>query len=427
MARLKLAKVLYALALLAMPLSYALKNVFALVGVTWVDPTLILGLIVFVLMGLPIKEKSSLWLLGSAFLSAFIGMFLMHASPDRGKSALDVYSVEPIRLTLNIIWFWVSITFVKMDRKLVLRWLAVCVAWEFFIACYIYFAFYDLLPVPDIVKLYLDIYKTRQVVFWGKLPIYRMAGTFDESPLFGLFMFSCFVIFAVTLKRFADKNDRPFRVSVVIGAICSFLGTVASFSDQTLIGLLVLGLTFAFAGKRSSRIAQTLVWSSVALGLVLYVANAEATRLKSESYYTGDPIGSSIAERSFHARYGLGLLLEEPVSVITGVGPGRYGDYAVRTGYFPSSVTPQITIIDWVVEYGFLGLLFFGVWLFRIGSRATLSYGIMGVIALVALVIANSFQANWLWEAWFLALAFLYSGPPSPALDEWNYETRDNY
>lgn len=417
MARIKLSRFLYGLALLAMPLSYALKNLLALGGMTWIDPTLILGLVIFLLMGAPIKGKMPLWLLGFAFVSASIGMFLMSSSADRDKSSLYIYYVEPIRLGLNIIWFWVSIRFLILDRKFVLRWLAICVAWEFSIACYLYLAFYDLVPVPEVVKLYLEIYKTRQVVFWGDLPIYRMAGTFDESPLFGLFMFCCFVVFSLALLSSTGNDDRRFSILLRTATICAFLGSVASLSDQILTALLTLGIVFALVRTRRNKIARTLVWCSLMLMLAFYLANALATRWKSDSYYTGDPMGTSISERSFHARYGLGLFIEQPASVITGIGPGRYGDYAVRTGYFPSAVTTQFTIIDWVVEYGFLGLFLIGLWLFTVGSHALLGYGTIGAGALVALLIANMFQANWVWEAWFLALAFLYASVGGPALE----------
>jgi hypothetical protein len=79
-------------------------------------------------------------------------------------------------------------------------------------------------------------------------------------------------------------------------------------------------------------------------------------------------------------------------------------------------VVTGVTVIDWVVEYGLVGLFLIGVWLFRIGSKAVLGYGILGAGALVALLIANMFQANWLWESWFLVLAFLYSSVPDPTL-----------
>jgi hypothetical protein len=417
MARIKLAKWLYGLGLLAMPLSFAVKSLFDLVGITWVDPTLILGLIVFLLLRMPMKEKAPLWLVGFAFLSAFIGSFLMDASPDREKAALYIYYVEPIRLTLNIIWFWVSIHFLMTDRKFVIRWLAICVAWEFSIACYLYLAFFDLVPVPEAVKLYLDIYKTRQAVWWGDLPIYRMAGTFIEAPMFGLFMFCCLVVLVLALSNSRGKDDRRFSIWLRAGTICAFLGSVASLSDQTVVAIVILGLTFVLVRRGRSSAVRTLLWSSVIVGLVFYVASAEAGRWTRESYYSGDPMGTNINERLFHARYGLGLFAEQPASIITGIGPGRYGDYVVRTGFFPSTSRPLVAIIVWLVEYGILGLWLIGRWLLRIRSRVLSGYGTIGAGALTALLIANMFQGDWMWEAWFLALAFLYASAPGPTLE----------
>jgi hypothetical protein len=416
MARVKLSRFLYALALVAMPLSYALKELFGLYGVAWVDPTLILGLLVFLLTGFPMKEKAPLWVLISAFLSALIGILLMIPSADREKSATYVVFVEPVRLGLSMIWFWVSIRFFKSDKQFVLRWLVACVAWEFSVACYLYFAFYDLVPVPEVVKPFLEVYKTKQALFWGDLAIYRMAGTFIESPPFGLFMLSCFVIFALALISSSYREDRRFRKWLLVGAICAFLGSLGSLSDQTIVALLILGLTLALVRTSRNKAARTVLWSSLILVLALYSATALVAKWKGESVYSGDPIGTSIGERTFHTRYALGLFIEQPVSLITGIGPGRYGDYAVRTGYFPSTVAPQVTIIEWAVEYGFLGLLLIGLWLFRVGSRAVLGFGIVGGGALAALLTANMFQANWKWESWFLALAFLYTTAHIPPL-----------
>jgi hypothetical protein len=401
-----------------MPLCYALQDLFGLVGVTWIDPTLILGLAVFLLMGRPVREKAPLWVLAFAFLSAAIGASLLHASPDRDRAALYTYFVEPIRLTLNIIWFWVSLRFLRLDRKFVLRCLTFTVAWEFLLSCYLYAAFYDLVPVPDSVKLYLAIYKSRQALSWGDWEVYRMAGTFLESPPFGLFMFCCLVILVLTLSERDRNSDGRFRVLLVCGAVCAFLGTIASLSDQMLIALIAFGFTFLLARTGRVGTGSRLLAAALAIALVLYVGNALLSKSKVESAYTGDPMGSSIGERTFHARYGLSLLAEQPASIVTGIGPGRYGDYAVRTGFFPSTVTAQFTAVEWLVEYGLLGVFLIGVWLFRIGLRAVFRYGVVGAGALVALLFANMFQSNWMWESWFLALAFLYASVYAPMIEE---------
>src|SRR5437016_2727551 len=121
-----------------------------------------------------------------------------------------------------------------------------------------------------------------------------MAGTFIESPPFGLFMFSCFVILAVALSSPDSEDDKRFRTWVGMGAICAFLGSVASLSDQTLIALGVFGLAFVLRGESRNKTGRRLMWSSLVVGLALYVAAAEGTRWKSDSYYSGDPIGMSI-------------------------------------------------------------------------------------------------------------------------------------
>jgi len=230
-------------------------------------------------------------------------------------------------------------------------------------------------------------------------------------------MFCCLVIFALALSGSESKDDRRGRILASIGAICAFLGTVASLSDQTLIALITLGCTFVLVRKGNNGAARTLLWSSVVVGLLLYVASAQATRWTNESFYSGDPMGTSISERWFHARYGFSLLVEQPASMVVGIGPGRYGDYAVRTGYFPSTVTPQSLITEWAVGYGALGVLLIGLWLFRIGSHAVSGHGTLGTGILAALLVANMFQANWMWEAWFLALAFLHASAHAPTLE----------
>jgi hypothetical protein len=48
------------------------------------------------------------------------------------------------------------------------------------------------------------------------------------------------------------------------------------------------------------------------------------------------------------------------------------------------------------------------VWLWSIARPAVKTLGPMALVTVLSLVLANLFQANWMWEAFFLALAFLY-------------------
>jgi hypothetical protein len=106
--------------------------------------------------------------------------------------------------------------------------------------------------------------------------------------------------------------------------------------------------------------------------------------------------GASGGERAFYTRFGLKILSEHPNSILFGIGPGRYGDYAVKTGLFPSTVTPQVTLVEWLVGYGVIGSFVIIAWIWLILKEGCKFYGIVGFGALIGLLFANMFQANWL-------------------------------
>ena len=404
MARIKLAKCLYGLAILSMPLSYALKDAFTL-NIIWVNPTLILATAAFLLIGAPKKQQPTVWLLAFAFLSASIGLLLMSPSGDRGRGELYVGYMEPIRLTLNMMWFWMSMRFLRDEKTFVLRLVTGTVVWEFVVAVYLELALYGIAPAPEALKLYLSLFSTRQSVVWGSFA--RMGGTFLESPPFGLFMFCCLTILGLALLSSEHRNDFQLRRWLKVGIVCAAAGCIGSFSDQVFIAIGIVGLMYAYAQAGGGRIVRTTLLAMLAIIICIYLIDVMSIKHGDEAQYSGDPQGTSIGEREFHSEYALGLLSEQPFSILTGIGPGRYGDYAVRTGYFPSTVTPQVTIIEWLVGYGIFGALLIAMWLCRIGSQSLATYGTLGLGILIALIVANMFQANWLWESWFLALAFL--------------------
>jgi hypothetical protein len=418
MVRVKTTAFLYALALLLLPFTYAIKGMLVLVGIPWVDPSLILGFIIFALTRAPIRDKRALWVVCWAFFSAFVGSFFLGVSAARGKSALYIEYVEPIRLSLTVIWFWVSIEFVTKKRDFVVRWLAISALVQLLLATYLYMSLYDLVPVPLPVELYLNFYKGRQVVWFGDTAVYRMAGTFIESPPFGLFMFSCLVIFGLWLATpasFSNKNRRR----VLLGAGVSFVGAVASLSDQIFLAVIIFVLTWYFVGRKKFAMKSRLYRIGepiLALGLLLacgYTMSRvsvkwdEAASAKSTAT---DVEGQPGIERAFHLRYGLERFEEVPLAIWTGIGPGRYGDYASRTGLFPSSVTIQNMPLTWLVEYGLFGTGFIVVWLWNIERSGHKAYGKLAVGAFAGLMIACISQGTWYGgEAWFLALAFLYA------------------
>jgi hypothetical protein len=404
-----------------------------LAGFPWIDPCLILALLVFVLMKAPMGDKRALWMVTWAFVSALIGSFFLDVSLDRGKAPVYVEYAEPVRLALTVVWFWISIEFFKNKLDFVVRWLVVSVTAQFCLACYLYAAMLDLVPVPTPVAVYLTIYKARQVLWFGDLAIYRMNGTFDESPPFGLFMFSCLVIFFLCL---IDTNRLVVkRKWAIFGGSVSLIGAVAALSDQIFLGLLVFGVVWYFAVRRESQDRSTLrrfTEALVGIAILIFAGNYLAQSIKGKLLEAasassvpigviGSVEGTSGAERAFHLHYGLGLLEEMPLAVFTGIGPGRYGDYAIRTGLFESTVTIQNMPLNWLVEYGLFGSGLIGLWLFEIITVARQRYGSLVLGACIGLLIASISQANWMWESWFLAWAFLstrresYAVPSAPA------------
>ena len=415
-----MAAFLYALALLFVPFSYALKPMLQLASITWVQPTLVLAFLVFVLFNAPIRDKRALCVVIYTFLSASVGYLFMAVSPDRGKSPLYIVYLEPIRICLLMIWFWVSVEFLSVKRAFVFRWLAISATFQLVIASYLYLALYDLVPVPDVVALYLEVYKLRQTVWFGDTPVYRMAGTFMESPPFGLFMFSCFVVFATWLtgRRDTGAQGNSERRWATLGATVGFVGAVASLSDQIFLAVIVFGLSLYLTVRRSARkgswarkLTEAALGSALLLGVATYALPqvlekwAEATATARGEIGTRGQAGR---ERMFHVRYGLQLLEENPLAACTGIGPGRYGDYAEKTGQYPPDVPIQVTPVAWVVEFGMFGTALILSWLWNIAKRAKQTYSILAMGGCLGLIIANITQGGWLFEAWFLALAFLY-------------------
>ena len=74
----------------------------------------------------------------------------------------------------------------------------------------------------------------------------------------------------------------------------------------------------------------------------------------------------------------------------------------------------QVTPAEWLVEYGLLGMVAIIIFLLGIFKGSMRKYGLLGAGAFLALMAVNMFQANWKWEAWFFALAFLATGATGP-------------
>lgn len=376
--------------------------------ISWIDPTLMLSLLAFVLVMAEIRPRTGAVLIVIAFLSAGVGLLLHKVDVDRPHSGWYIIVRDPLELTLSLIWFWVCVRYFVKDGTRAVRWLAASVICELAIAIYLYFAMFGLLPAPGPVETYLRDYLPRQVLTATFAGVPRMAGTYYESPMFGLFMLTSLVVLVLALRqqRSAGAGTALLRAAVIASAV----GAIASLSGQTILAAVVF-LLIASSGKLwRTKLARSVSFA-VALGLCVYGIQELYGRVEYEQTETSGIVeGRSIGEREFHTLYAVRILGDEPIALFTGVGPGRYGDYAAETHRFPSSVVPAVTPVEWLVGYGVFGLFAICLWLWKIGRQAWCAFGRIGVGAFAALLVVNAVQSSsWLWDPWFMSLAYLYA------------------
>ena len=401
MVEMKGGRALFALALVLMPLSYATKLMLQVPDMTWVNPTLVLSIVITLIYCW--REKFNIFALlvvGAAFISALIGIFF--CSPE------DLYSVfrEPVRLLLNILWFMVCIWMIRMDRRFVIKWLSISVSVQIFIAVWLFLAWYDMTWVPDPVRAYIDKTRLSQVSYLGSVAFPRLSGTFTEGPPFGLFMLSAFFIFF--LAKYVGQES---SIWINGGLLFSSIGILGALSDQIFLALVVaLGIVLLFRIKIRKFSKLLVFFVTMLLAITPFAWDRVQHKLEQMGHSPESAYGTSFGERAFHARNGLRILSDNPARLLFGIGPGRYGEYAKEEGVFPVTVTPQVTAIEWIVGYGVFGFFFISIWIASIASSAFKNFGKAGVGILLGLLLANGFQANWLWESWFLAMAFLSAG-----------------
>jgi hypothetical protein len=320
---------------------------------------------------------------------------------------------EPLRLLLNLCWFLVSCWFLVYRPRVILRCSILAVAFCLGAGIYFHLVAFGLAPAPAPVVSYTRAYLLRQTIWFNGIPIPRMGGLFFEAPPFGLFMLSMVVVlsFIREKERYARWTSWGIALAVV--------GVLFSLADQVLLAATV-GLLFSLPrlAEKHPRIAWPL---AIIVTIAVCAFEFQSVTVKDASSTTGIVSrinGGSVSERSFHFRYGLTLLEADPAATLFGIGPGRYGEYASETGYFPDTVNIQTSELELLVEWGVIGLT---VWIALLGCVAFRIWEVNGVLGfglLLGLILADSFQANWKYEAVFLAVgALIYGGGRLISLD----------
>ncbi|HEX5422890.1 MAG TPA: hypothetical protein VFW94_05025 [Candidatus Acidoferrales bacterium] len=413
MVRERVAKLCFLLALFLMPFARTVKLVDD-PSISWIDPTLMLSVAAFFLVSWKIKVRPGIGLIALASVSAFLGVLLHRVDPSRPHAAWYIILRDPLALVTSLVWFWVCIRYFARLGALAARWLAASVITEMAISVYMYGAAFRLLPAPEGVQGYLRDYVARQVVIGtgalGVIP--RMGGTYEEAPMFGLFMLSSLVVLVLALRQQSLHGRRDSLL--VIGAIVAAVGTFASLSGQAALGAVVF-----LAAMSSTKLLRSKVLRRVAALASLVLVGFGIQQLYARMKYeqadsSGTVVGRTFVEREFHAEYAMKILGDEPMALFMGIGPGRYGDYAAETHLFPSSVVPGVIPVEWLVGYGVIGLIVICFWLRKIAQRAWQSFGRAGLAAFTALLLVIMFQNSWFWAPWFMALGFLYAARLSP-------------
>jgi hypothetical protein len=410
----RLATVFYSIAVVVIPVGVASKFLLGIEGATWVDPTLLLSVAAMLALILRWEDFFSGGLLlvsgGTAIL--FLTSVLCALSGMLIRPPKLIYDVlrEPLRLWLNLCFFVVSCWFLVHKPRVVLRCSAVAVIFGLGSGIYLYLVAFGIAPASTDIISYTRAYQLRQTLWFNGIPIPRMGGLFFESPPFGLFMYSMLVVLFCTRTSQPNARWTVFAISLAI------LGVLASLADQVLLAGSV-GLLSSLPQLAKKR--PGVVWPSILMvSLAICVFEFQSIKGKNESSTTGIVSyvnGSSVGERSFHIHYGLSLLQADPAAAFFGIGPGRYGEYASETGMFVDTVSIQTSELELLVEWGGIGFAILVALFAVVSARAWQVSGVLGIGLLISLILADSFQANWKYEAFFLAVAALCTRkPPGP-------------
>ena len=402
----RIATILYAIAVAAIPIGVASKFLLGMTGAIWIDPTLLLALAALLALfprwGDFLTGGLRLAVIGAAALFFLSLVCTLSGVLLRPPSSLYIALREPLRLWLNLCWLLLSCWFLANKPRVILVCSIVAVAFGLAAGIYLHLVAIGVAPAPAPVVSYTRAYFFRQAIWFNGIPIPRMGGLFFESPPFGLFMFSMLIVLSFT----RDKRYHPKWTTCAI--TFAVLGMLLSLADQVLIAATVgLLASLPHLAKSRPRIMRPLLtFATIAICAFLF-HSLSVKRISSTNDMVTEINGGSVGERSFHFRYGLSLLEAHPAATLFGIGPGRYGEYASETGAFPDSVNVQTSELELLVEWGVIGLTAWVALLACLATRQWEIHGILGLGLLLGLIIADSFQANWKHEAAFLAIAVL--------------------
>lgn len=383
-------------AIIILPFSFATKDIIGK-EITWVDPSLVIILFVFLSLILnknsKILPRNASLLISSLvfiyFLSSLINFF------TNQHNDLE-FLREPLRFGLSLLVFYTTYYFSKDPNKKIsiLSIMGIAATLQFFIA--IYFLGVFLLHLPSFLNIeeFVTDYFKRQLIFY-KVPIPRLGGTFFESPPFGLYMLCSFLTSYLLYKLTSSKLS-------VFYIVITSLGVISSFSDQIIFSYLIIVLFIFYKKIKKSQFYPLLLIIVVVFITYISFLTMPSYQNKFSTISSGDYYGTSAGERYFHIMYSIELFLKNPKNIMIGIGPGIYGEYVSLIGMFPNTTTPQVTFFEILCETGAIGFFLFTITLVYLGKFLYKYYGLLGLGVLTVIIIGDGFQANWKWSSVFL-------------------------
>jgi len=398
-------KYILCLTILLIPFSYGIKIILRLDEIKWVEPSGIIATL-FLIYYLIVKKRflhqhtnqipSNNYDLILIFLLSFLivlGLSILTNVITETTVSLYDYFRELMKIVLGVsLTYYAYINSFFRENRLIIYNLM-------FFNCVVQIAFsiFSLLaikiniPLPGFLIDYLNDYFSRQIAWQFHLP--RLAGTFYESPPFGLLMLSCFFLSIIMYKEVKSRSS-------VLFIILSFFGIVASFSEQILVSVISFILLYSLLGKNYSLAFKMVL--IVILNLLIFFLLIPSMKNRITEVST---LGSSYGERLMHLNYALELFLQNTKNFLIGVGPGMYGQHASKVLPFPDTVAPQSIIGELIAETGILGLGFFSCLIGTMLVRVSHSKLLLFILA--SFFFGASFQATWKWPQSFFFFGFI--------------------
>ncbi|TDX16949.1 hypothetical protein EDF88_2980 [Buttiauxella sp. BIGb0552] len=376
-------KILYFLMIVMLPFSAMIKIMMGWQGI-YIEPSLILGFVLFVLMRVPLQKKE--FFIFSLYITVTTIGFL-NLSNYYSLSLYDIYN-HSLRFLLLVFMMSVIVYFNKNhDYKLLTAKALLFSCWfQILFSVYTYLAWKGMIWFPNPSFFDHNSFDDRfsLPVFGMILP--RFFGTTQEPAPFGLFGLCVLMFFLL------NKKSLPYKQGV-----CLSLGIIlVSLSDQIFLALIPIGI-WSFI-KTKNILAKIIIAPAAIILTFIYAYNNIVSKIGMISSGVAS-FGESAGERLFYLKYIIESMLSHIPILLLGYGGGLLGYQLNYEFGLPVTTSPMSIVADILASGGILFFILF--------SFYYISYLRIHFLFALSLIIANSLQHDWKSTSFFFALAVI--------------------